>query len=188
MQIPLLKIRDMNQNRKVLLKQRNRRCIGWVSGNRDNHHSCVTCNGGFSNAGKGFFVNQRHQRMLDSGRQLFHAVEAKQSTGSAFYQPAPAFAALERHVLAVTKELVQEGLRRSFVFTAVDDDIRRVLCNGADGDRVQVKIDGPKPGVMGGVLIRANDKCALDFHIDTDDGNAFLLKQGQLVTVLGKEE
>ena len=40
----------------------------------------------------------------------------------------------------------------------------------------------------GGVLIRANDKCALDFHIDTDDGNAFLLKQGQLVTVLGKEE
>ena len=39
-----------------------------------------------------------------------------------------------------------------------------------------------------GVLIRANDKCALDFHIDTDDGNAFLLKQGQLVTVLGKEE
>ena len=56
------------------------------------------------------------------------------------------------------------------------------------GDRVQVKIDGPKPGVMGGVLIRANDKCALDFHIDTDDGNAFLLKQGQLVTVLGKEE
>ena len=42
--------------------------------------------------------------------------------------------------------------------------------------------------VMGGVLIRANDKCALDFHIDTDDGNAFLLKQGQLVTVLGKEE
>ena len=58
----------------------------------------------------------------------------------------------------------------------------------ADGDRVQVKINGPKPGVMGGVLIRANDKCALDFHIDTDDGNAFLLKQGQLVTVLGKEE
>ena len=53
---------------------------------------------------------------------------------------------------------------------------------------MKVKIDGPKPGVMGGVLIRANGKCALDFHIDTDDGNAFLLKQGQLVTVLGKEE
>ena len=58
----------------------------------------------------------------------------------------------------------------------------------ADGDRVQIRIDGLKPGIMGGVLVRASNKCALDFHIDTDDGNAFLLKQGQLVTVLGKEE
>ena len=58
----------------------------------------------------------------------------------------------------------------------------------ADGDRVQIRIDGIKPGIMGGVLVRANSKCTLDFHIDTDDGNAFLLRQGQLVTVLGKEE
>ena len=58
----------------------------------------------------------------------------------------------------------------------------------ADGDRVQIRINGLKPGIMGGVLVRASNKCALDFHIDTDDGNAFLLKQGQLVPVLGKEE
>ena len=58
----------------------------------------------------------------------------------------------------------------------------------ADGDSVQIRINGLKPGIMGGVLVRASNKCALDFHIDTDDGNAFLLKQGQLVTVLGKEE
>ena len=58
----------------------------------------------------------------------------------------------------------------------------------ADGDRVQIRIDGIKPGIMGGVLVRANSKCALDFHIDTDDGNAFLLRQGKLVTVLSKEE
>ena len=58
----------------------------------------------------------------------------------------------------------------------------------ADGDRVQIRINGLKPGIMGGVLVRASNKCALDFHIDTDDGNAFLLKQGQLVTVLGQEE
>ena len=58
----------------------------------------------------------------------------------------------------------------------------------ADGDRVQIRINGLKSGIMGGVLVRASNKCALDFHIDTDDGNAFLLKQGQLVTVLGKEE
>ena len=58
----------------------------------------------------------------------------------------------------------------------------------ADGDRVQIRIDGIKPGIMGGVLVRANSKCALDFHFDSDDGIAFLLRQGQLVTVLGKEE
>ena len=56
-----------------------------------------------------------------------------------------------------------------------------------DGDHVRIRIDGCKPGVMGGVLVRAGRAHALDLHIDTDDGNAFLLKQGQLVTVLGKE-
>lgn len=55
-----------------------------------------------------------------------------------------------------------------------------------DGDRVAVRIDGEKPGVLGGVLIRSNDRCEMDFHIDTDDGNAFLLKQGQLVTIIEK--
>lgn len=57
-----------------------------------------------------------------------------------------------------------------------------------DGDRVKVLVDGVKEGVMGGVLIRSNDGCEMDFHIDTDDGNAFQLKQGQLVTILEKEE
>ena len=57
-----------------------------------------------------------------------------------------------------------------------------------DGDRVRVEIGGCKPGVMGGVLIRSNDGCEMDFHIDTDDGNAFQLSQGQLVKILEKEE
>lgn len=56
-----------------------------------------------------------------------------------------------------------------------------------DGDHVSVRIDGVKPGIMEHVLIRASDKCRLDMHIDTDDGNAFMLKQGQYVTVLEKE-
>lgn len=58
----------------------------------------------------------------------------------------------------------------------------------ADGDRIRVEIGSEKPGILGNVLVRASSKCALDLHIDTDDGNAFLLKQGQLVTVLGKEQ
>lgn len=58
----------------------------------------------------------------------------------------------------------------------------------SDGDRVSVRVDGPKPGILGNVLVRSGKGHALDFHIDTDDGNAFLLSQGQLVTVLDKEE
>lgn len=57
----------------------------------------------------------------------------------------------------------------------------------ADGDRVKVAVGGQKPGMLGNVLIRSNPQCAMDFHLDTDDGNAFLLRQGQLVTILEKE-
>lgn len=53
-----------------------------------------------------------------------------------------------------------------------------------NGDRVNVEIGGVKPGVMGGVLIRSGEGNEMDFHIDTDDGNAFQLKQGQMVKVL----
>ena len=54
----------------------------------------------------------------------------------------------------------------------------------SDGDIVRVRIDGGKPGILDGVLVRAGDKYELDLHLDTDDANAFQLKQGQLVTVL----
>lgn len=53
-----------------------------------------------------------------------------------------------------------------------------------DGDMVRVAIGGEKSGLMGQVRIRVSKDYALDFHIDTDDGNAFLLKQGQLVQVM----
>ena len=60
-------------------------------------------------------------------------------------------------------------------------------CGLKDGDHVRIQVDGVKPGVLGNVLVRAGKGHSLDLHIDTDDGNAFLLRQGQLVTVLGKE-
>lgn len=53
-----------------------------------------------------------------------------------------------------------------------------------DGDRVKVQIGGQKPGIMDGVVIRVNDDYRLDFHVDTDDGNAFMMQQGQKATVL----
>lgn len=54
----------------------------------------------------------------------------------------------------------------------------------SDGDVVRVEIGGGKPGVLDGVLVRAGGKYELDLHLDTDDANAFQLRQGQLVTVL----
>lgn len=53
-----------------------------------------------------------------------------------------------------------------------------------DGELVQVQAVGVKGGILDQVRIRVSDSYALDFHIDTDDGNAFLLTQGQMVTVL----
>ncbi len=52
-----------------------------------------------------------------------------------------------------------------------------------DGDRVTVEIGGEKGGTMDNVVIRVTRTSKLDFHIDTDDANAFLLKQGQFVRV-----
>ena len=54
----------------------------------------------------------------------------------------------------------------------------------ADGDIVRVRVDGGKPGILDGVLVRAGERYELDLHLDTDDANAFQLRQGQLVTVL----
>ncbi|MDO4764840.1 MAG: phosphate propanoyltransferase [Eubacteriales bacterium] len=56
-----------------------------------------------------------------------------------------------------------------------------------DGERVEVVIPGQKGGVMNEVLIRVSDTARLDFHIDVDDANAFLLKQGQKVWIRRKE-
>lgn len=57
----------------------------------------------------------------------------------------------------------------------------------SDQDRVSVAVGGPKGGVLGHVLIRVTGDSRLDFHVDTDDANAFQLKQGQWVTIRKEE-
>ena len=52
-----------------------------------------------------------------------------------------------------------------------------------DKERVKVCVKGPKGGVMNDVVIRVSESARLDFHVDTDDANAFLLSQGQWVSV-----
>jgi putative phosphotransacetylase len=53
-----------------------------------------------------------------------------------------------------------------------------------DGDHVRVAVPGPRGGVLEQVLIRVNANYALDMHIDTDEGNAFALANGQQLDVL----
>ena len=53
-----------------------------------------------------------------------------------------------------------------------------------DGDHVRVAVTGPRGGVLDQVLIRVNPDYALDLHLDTDEGNAFSLVNGQQLDVL----
>lgn len=62
------------------------------------------------------------------------------------------------------------------------EDVAKKL-HVTDGDRVQVIIPGERGGIMDEVLVRVRDDYKLDFHIDTDEGNAFELKNTQIVNV-----
>lgn len=53
----------------------------------------------------------------------------------------------------------------------------------ADQERVNVLVPGSKGGVLGQAIIRVSEAAKLDFHVDTDDANAFLLSQGQWVSI-----
>ncbi len=53
-----------------------------------------------------------------------------------------------------------------------------------DNQMVKVKVDGPRGGEFHHVLVRVKKTFALDFHIDTDEANAFGLNNGDMVTVI----
>lgn len=53
-----------------------------------------------------------------------------------------------------------------------------------DGDHVRVAVTGPRGGILEKVLVRVNPDYALDLHVDTDEGNAFSLVNGQQLDVL----
>ncbi|EGW38310.1 phosphate propanoyltransferase [Desulfosporosinus sp. OT] len=52
-----------------------------------------------------------------------------------------------------------------------------------DGDHVHVLVPGVRGGIFEHVLVRVNANYALDMHIDTDEGNAFSLVNGQELDV-----
>ena len=53
-----------------------------------------------------------------------------------------------------------------------------------NGEIVSVKVDGEKGGIMNNVHIRVSDSFTLEMHIDTDDGNAFLLNGGEILEII----
>ncbi|WP_025725005.1 phosphate propanoyltransferase [Acholeplasma granularum] len=55
-----------------------------------------------------------------------------------------------------------------------------------DKDIVALKIDGIKAGILENVLCRVHENFRLDCHLDTDDGAAFMLKNGDQVTLVKK--
>lgn len=52
------------------------------------------------------------------------------------------------------------------------------------GQKVQVKVTGEKGGIMDCVSIKVRADYALEMHIDTDDSNAFGIKQGDTLEIL----
>lgn len=52
------------------------------------------------------------------------------------------------------------------------------------GQIVSVAVPGIKGGIMNHVTIRVSESYALDFHVDTDDANAFLLENGQMLQII----
>lgn len=52
-----------------------------------------------------------------------------------------------------------------------------------DGDYVRVLVPGTRGGCFSHVLVRVSSSSALDLHIDTDEGNALGLKNGQMLEV-----
>ena len=73
----------------------------------------------------------------------------------------------ERHIHINTNELEQYGLQ--------------------NGEVVRIKIDGIKGGIIDNVKIKAKDTYTFELHLDTDEGNAFLLNNGDIVDIIKGE-
>lgn len=53
------------------------------------------------------------------------------------------------------------------------------------GQRVRIRTTGARPLTFDDVLVRVSDKFVPEFHIDTDEGNAAAVRDGELVEILG---
>jgi putative phosphotransacetylase len=56
--------------------------------------------------------------------------------------------------------------------------------NVSHNDQVSVRLGGPKSGVIDQVSCKVSDSYSLELHLDTDDGNAFLLNSGDMAELI----
>lgn len=89
---------------------------------------------------------------------------------------------------------IQVGDKKISIYCGVIIALRHIHMTNEDADKygvkdkdiVKVKADGARGGIFDNVLIRVRDDYALDFHIDTDEANAFGLNNGDIVTVFNE--
>ena len=60
----------------------------------------------------------------------------------------------------------------------------RMEHNLLDIEKVSVKINGEKGGIIDNVYLKDSDEAYFELHLDTDDANGFLLKQGDEVEII----
>lgn len=53
-----------------------------------------------------------------------------------------------------------------------------------EGKKVKIRVDGIRGGILDNVIIKIKDNYHLELHLDTDEANAFLLKNGSVVEIV----
>lgn len=66
-----------------------------------------------------------------------------------------------------------------------DEEIKKYGLVGKT--KVRVKVDGPKGGILDNVMLKKSNNYIFELHIDTDDANAHLIKQGDIVEIIEVE-
>ena len=57
----------------------------------------------------------------------------------------------------------------------------------ADGQSVQIKVEGIRPIILSNVIIRVSERYRLEMHIDTDEANAGLIQQGTFAEMVNAQ-
>lgn len=56
----------------------------------------------------------------------------------------------------------------------------------SDVEKVSVRVGGEKGGVFDNVYLKSANKSYFEMHIDTDDANGFLIKQGDIAEIINE--